>query len=396
MKLKSFYPIFDVAKDILLNRYPSFIYGRKPQPNEIPCFCFHSVTDDYFSRVLQYLTDNHYHTLSANEFYLTLTGERKISPGKDIFLTFDDGTGSIWTTVYPLLKKYDCKATVFLIPGRINYRKDYLPNLEDVWNGEATIDEINHREEVVEPLSTWEEIEEMHNSGLVDFESHTLDHSLIFTGPQIIDFINPILINNYHRFEFPRFRSSYSEIHDIDQLGDPLYISASRMSSHLRFIDNQIIRNNIFAHVAKNGNALFFQKQNWKNELLKIAQNNNYPIEFETPLMRYKSIYYELYESKNIIENHLPGKQVSHLCYPWGVGSNASLRFSQEIGYRINYWNNVGNTRKIYVGQNPFLINRIGEDFLFTLPGKGRISLSRVIKDKFIRRLRKSSPYLTH
>jgi peptidoglycan/xylan/chitin deacetylase (PgdA/CDA1 family) len=396
MKFKNLFPIFDVAKDIFTNRYPSFIYGPKIKPNEIPCFCFHSVQYEYFNRVLQFLTENNYCTLSADEFYQTLTGERKISPGKDIFLTFDDGTGSIWTTVYPLLKKYDCKATVFLIPGRINYRNDYLPNLEDLWNGKTTVEEINNREEKYEPLATWEEIAEMHKSSLVDFESHTLDHSLIFIGPQIVDFINPGIMKKYHRFEFPRFRSDYTKTHDINQLGDPLYISASRMSSHPRFIDNQITRNNILAHVVQNGNTLFFSKRNWKTELFKIANNNNYPIEFETSVMRAKAIYYDLYESKKIIESHLPGKQVYHLCYPWGVGSNTSLKFSQEIGYRINYWNNVGHTRKICVGQNPFLINRIGEDFLFTLPGKGRISLGQVIKKKIIRRLKKNSPYLTH
>ena len=95
---------FVVAEDIMFFRFPSFIYGKELDGKEIPSFCFHSITPDVFEPILQYLRDNDYCTLSIREYLEFLSGRKKLVHPRSVLLTFDDGTGSIWTTVYPLLK----------------------------------------------------------------------------------------------------------------------------------------------------------------------------------------------------------------------------------------------------------------------------------------------------
>ncbi|MCI8611261.1 MAG: polysaccharide deacetylase family protein [Clostridiales bacterium] len=68
--------------------------------------------------------------------------------GRSIILTFDDGYEDNYTEMFPILKKYGAKATVFMITANINV-PGYLT--EDM-------------------------IREMADSGLVRFDSHTVTH----------------------------------------------------------------------------------------------------------------------------------------------------------------------------------------------------------------------------
>lgn len=93
-----------------------------------------------FEAQLQALTEAGYDFLFANDYNKTA--------GNSIILTFDDGYLDNYTTMFPLLKKYSAKATVFLIS-----------------------DMIGHPEYMNEA-----QIKEMADSGLVKFECHTASH----------------------------------------------------------------------------------------------------------------------------------------------------------------------------------------------------------------------------
>lgn len=81
----------------------------------------------------------------------------------DIKITFDDGYGNNFENAFPLLVKYGCKATIFIITdfidGRIGSRNFCGEGLE------------------LRPL-TWEEIKVMDNSGIT-FGSHTKTHPVL-------------------------------------------------------------------------------------------------------------------------------------------------------------------------------------------------------------------------
>ena len=80
-----------------------------------------------FEDQLKYLKKHGYKTLTLEEFYRWKQGEIKL-PYKSVLITFDDGFLSNYQYAFPLLKKYDMNATVFLIGN-------YMKPSEKEWDG---------------------------------------------------------------------------------------------------------------------------------------------------------------------------------------------------------------------------------------------------------------------
>ena len=115
-------------------------------------FMFHSVKEsaegqlyivsqDYFNRVVSYLAERGYTFLFENEY------ER--NAGKTIILSFDDGFSNNYLYAYPICRQTNAKMSVNLISDKIDNSADYL---------------------------SVKQIEEMKDSGLVQFQSHTRSH----------------------------------------------------------------------------------------------------------------------------------------------------------------------------------------------------------------------------
>ena len=76
-----------------------------------------SVND--FETQMKYLYDNKYRTISAEEFENWYNGKIEL-PKKTVMVTFDDGDYEIYYLVLPILKKYNIKATDFIIGSFTN------------------------------------------------------------------------------------------------------------------------------------------------------------------------------------------------------------------------------------------------------------------------------------
>ena len=67
-----------------------------------------------FEKQMKWLHNHKYRTISTEEFYLWYTGKIKL-PKKSVLITFDDGSYSVIKYGLPILKKYNMKATIFMI-----------------------------------------------------------------------------------------------------------------------------------------------------------------------------------------------------------------------------------------------------------------------------------------
>lgn len=80
-----------------------------------------------FEEQLKILKKHNYKTLTLDEFYNWKQGKIKL-PYKSVLITFDDGFLSNYNYAFPLLKKYEMNATVFLIGN-------YMKEKNEEWKG---------------------------------------------------------------------------------------------------------------------------------------------------------------------------------------------------------------------------------------------------------------------
>ena len=113
-----------------------------------------TISPELFERQLLFLKQNGY-TPIREEDLLHAYQAGKSSVQKPVLLTFDDGHEDNYTALFPLLKKYQVPALIFLITERIG-TPGYL---------------------------TWQQVQEMYQSGLIRFGSHTCSHRRLRSLP---------------------------------------------------------------------------------------------------------------------------------------------------------------------------------------------------------------------
>ena len=132
-----------------------------PEGYKVPVFMYHGVTDytwgsaelfvspSVLEEQLRYLVENGYDPI----WFEDLREVEKYD--KPVILTFDDGYQDNYTDLFPLLQKYNVKATIFVIIGWLGGEKYLTP----------------------------EQVTEMSQSGLVSIQSHTWSHKDMDTLP---------------------------------------------------------------------------------------------------------------------------------------------------------------------------------------------------------------------
>ena len=132
--------IFNSPVDLTPKNVPIFMYHTSSESNPGALTELY-VKPSEFEKQVQYLDENGFTFCTFDDYY------DLDNIDKPVFLTFDDGYRENYTEIFPILKKYNAKITIFLM---INSITDF--NL--------TLDMIT----------------EMSDSGLVKFESHTVSH----------------------------------------------------------------------------------------------------------------------------------------------------------------------------------------------------------------------------
>lgn len=369
--------------------YPEFVLSDKVKTikDEIPVFTFHSVEPEKLEAQLQFLATNGYTTLKANDFFEAIVGGKSV-PERSILLTFDDGWRSLWTYAYPLLKKYEMHGICFIIPGFVQEDNQRYLNLEDVWQRKVQPNRLLNRDKGREQTyCTWQEIREMAKEGTIEFQSHTMYHSLIFTSPKIVDFLNPSFDSYVGNHQVPIVRNNgLDNWNQPVSLGMPIYANAPRMGGMRRYFDDEYLRQECIQFVVDRGGQDFFTRKNWKRQLRRCV--SNYKEKFgekgyyESSHELRESIYSDLLESRCLIEKKLPDTRVTHLCYPYYVGSQVAVEASEEAGYLCNHWGFLDGRQSNKKGDNPYYIVRLSEEFIFRLPGDMRKPLCKLMIER--------------
>ena len=104
-----------------------------------------------FEENIKTFLENGYTIISMKELADADIGKIKL-PNKPLIITFDDGYYSNYEYIYTILKKYNIKASIFIVTDKIGQEIDGIKYLG------------------------WEECLEMQNSGLVEIFSHSKKH----------------------------------------------------------------------------------------------------------------------------------------------------------------------------------------------------------------------------
>ncbi len=102
---------------------------------------------DVFENQLLVLRDNSYNTIFVRDLGSALYRRKPIS-SNSIILTFDDGYEDFYTAVFPLMKKYNMRATLYVIVDFVD-KPGYVTSAQ---------------------------IKEMAHSGYIEIGSHTMSH----------------------------------------------------------------------------------------------------------------------------------------------------------------------------------------------------------------------------
>ena len=345
-------------RGILLREYPAFVLRDDAHIlQDIPVFVFHHVTVSGLEPMLQFLAENRYTTLTADEYTeRRVRGER--GQEREVLLTFDDAHKSLYTVAFPTLRRFGLKAVAYIVPGRT----------PDCAAGDRSAS-------WQQSVCSWQDIREMHASGTVDVQSHSMYHHSISVSERVVDFLRPDMQLSFLASDLAPLERAY---------GTPLYAWGPRFSATPGFRENPAVVTACVQYVAGQGGAAYFRMPGWRRRLQTVwaeARRCHAHMGFETAAEQHQAILQDFAEAQQAIAGRLEGKQVRHFCYPWFQGSALSAQLSAEAGYLTNAW---GSLIPPFVGGNPIPlpIARLSPVYLWRLPGTGRKSLHTILQGR--------------
>ena len=156
LRLKKSLSFCCVASLLVLAALSVYFYAKAAR--SVPVLNYHQVNDteqnsmtittEQFAAQMQYLHDAGYTPITIADM-LAAWDDNAPLPKKPVIITFDDGYMDNYRHAFPILQQHNFKATIFVVTDYINTYPNYL---------------------------TWDDAYVMQQSGLIEFESHTLSH----------------------------------------------------------------------------------------------------------------------------------------------------------------------------------------------------------------------------
>ena len=127
----------------------------------VPVLCYHrfgptradsmTVTTKVFEAQMKWLKDNGYTVIPMRTLVNYLLGQGPPPPPKSVVLTADDAHKTVYSDMWPLVRKYKMPVTLFIYPSCVS-------------NPHAPY------------AMSWEQLKELQKTGLFDMQSHTFWH----------------------------------------------------------------------------------------------------------------------------------------------------------------------------------------------------------------------------
>jgi len=309
-----------------------------------------------FEQDIEFLLRNNYRPLSLEEF-----SKARVSNRKSVLLTFDDARRSFYEVAFPILRKYEVNAALFV---------------PTYWVGKE-IESTRQRF----GFMSWNELREVAESELVDVQSHGHRHQLVYTSDKLVAFAAPGLIEKFDIFDWPTYRSKGCDQLGIPPLGTPIYRAAPILSCKQRFIEDQRISERCQEFALANGGTALFATSGWRGKLRSIVTEGYAAKTHE--LTDARAIQIEEFEAPfRLFREHL-GYTPSYLAYPWMLGNRHTLELAKDHGIRTVF--GVGFDFGRYKQYSELrVLGRYKSDWLRLLPGEGRESLFKVLGQKLL------------
>ncbi|MBK7410540.1 MAG: polysaccharide deacetylase family protein [Saprospirales bacterium] len=317
------------------NISPPVIYYHSVAPAPFESWVQKFLTFDltYFEDQLAYLQSHYFRAIFFDEWLEFRQGKKKVT-GKEVCLAFDDGLLDNWVYVWPLVKIYGMRFTLFVSPECVDPRDIVRPTLEDFWKGDC-------KEEDLQGLGylSWKEIKLMQESGYVDVQSHTMTHAKYTASTELDGFyyggfkgLHPILNAD------PSIRSNYMNVPDFESrlpLGTPLFQERSAVIARTHTINPEFYREAAALaekHDLQNpGNRPEYEAA--ASALHTRFQHAGQLVQSVESTAEYQArLRYEVIESKKVLEEKLE-KPVEFLCWPHGDNTPEAHALALESGY---------------------------------------------------------------
>ncbi len=134
----------------------------------IPVLMYHNIADSYpqgseganitpklFEEHMLGILERGYTPIQVSDYYNSVERDKEL-PENPIIITFDDGYLSNYEIAYPILKKLNIPATIFVVTSTVGAKPE---------GGLVST-----------PHFTWAQAREMQESGLIDIQSHSHTH----------------------------------------------------------------------------------------------------------------------------------------------------------------------------------------------------------------------------
>lgn len=330
--------------DVATGCYPAFLFGGSIGP-QIPVFHFHDEPRAWLEPRLRYLADNGYRTITCDEIARFVV--HGVSPGpRAVGLTFDDAWASLWSEAFPLLQQLGLRATVFAIPGRV--------------------------EDPDGKFVTWPQLSAMQSSGVVDVQSHTDWHVMMFSSPTPTGFVTPEYATEsiLNRPLMSPTTEGSPRFLEAEALGAPLFVRRSRMSDALRYLPDGRAEERCRNVVATGGGVAFFSRPDWMATLKAVATDSGG--RYESDAERATAIREELVRGREGLNTRLGVRSVTHVALPWGIAGTFTASLLAATGHETAFAERPLHRRAVRAGDDPFQLMRLNGKFVTCLPGRQR------------------------